>query len=212
MTPAAPRLNRVALSVVGATFVVGVIVGLVIPRAAPIEEVGDVSPSVAGRASPQPTAGRTAAPPSSSSLTPRLVGIDNAYRAIPIRGLPFEDFEATKLGGFHVMEPAPHCGTRMGSRYWYNYVSATPGRITVDTFGSGYDTVIEVFTGSLTGDPLSAGWETLHAFACNDDVNAAGESQVTFDALAGTSYMRRPPRKVEPTDAVVLVFHAAPAQ
>jgi hypothetical protein len=69
---------------------------------------------------------------------------------------------------------------------WYKYTAATKGIIEADTIGSdagtpgGYDTYIAVWTGtSLTN---------LTFVACDDDVTASKDAQVTFRAKAGVTY------------------------
>jgi len=69
-----------------------------------------------------------------------------------------------------------------GSRsVWYQWQSPSTGSVTITTAGSGYDTVLGVYTGSSVGalTPLGKG----------DDVSASDKtSSVTFSAVAGTIY------------------------
>src|SRR5262245_39624001 len=67
---------------------------------------------------------------------------------------------------------------------WYRYTPPSNGWLTVNTFGSGYDTVLEIFTG-----PASPSFATLTSVGCNDD--AAGgvrESEVTLPVTGGSNY------------------------
>src|SRR5262245_23735469 len=47
---------------------------------------------------------------------------------------------------------------------WYKYTPASNGFLSIDTFTSNYDTVLEVFTG-----PASPTFAALISIACNDD-------------------------------------------
>jgi hypothetical protein len=70
----------------------------------------------------------------------------------------------------------------MGSDIWYNYNSDFTGDLTIDTFGSGYDTVIALYDGCNcpVGIPL----------ACNDDCPSSGNLQscITVPVVAGNCY------------------------
>ncbi len=61
---------------------------------------------------------------------------------------------------------------------WYRLVAPASGRITLDSFSSGYDTVIGVFSGEC-GD--------LQPVQCNDDTNGFA-SETTIPVSAGESY------------------------
>ena len=83
------------------------------------------------------------------------------------------NFFATKQPG----EPA-HAGNAGGASVWYLWTPGANGRVRISTAGSGFDTLLAVYTGSsLT---------TLTPLAANDD--AAGgttTSTVTFDVNGG---------------------------
>jgi hypothetical protein len=64
---------------------------------------------------------------------------------------------------------------------WYKYDAAASGWLTLNTIGSGYDTVLEVFSG-LPSPTTSAG--------CNDDAASGTRvSEVTIPVTAGTYYI-----------------------
>jgi hypothetical protein len=70
-----------------------------------------------------------------------------------------------------------------GSRsVWYQWQSPASSTVTVTTAGSGFDTVLAVYTGSSVG--------SLSSLGKNDDVIPGNDrtSIVTFPALAGTTY------------------------
>jgi hypothetical protein len=66
---------------------------------------------------------------------------------------------------------------------WYKYAPAASGFLSIDTFTSNYDTVLEVFTG-----PASPTFATLTSIACNDDSGSTTQSALTFQATTGTNY------------------------
>jgi subtilisin family serine protease len=76
-------------------------------------------------------------------------------------------------------EPAP-CGS-IGSTVWFTWTPSASGTATFETVGSGYDTVLAVYTGSsLTG---------LTSHGCNDDIASGNlQSRVSFSVTAGTTY------------------------
>lgn len=70
------------------------------------------------------------------------------------------------------------CVEGRSATVWYRFVAPSAGTLTVDTFGSNYDTVLAVFTGergALTGQ------------ACNDDFSGV-QSQVMLGVAEGQTY------------------------
>ncbi len=63
---------------------------------------------------------------------------------------------------------------------WYSYTPSTDLRIEANTFGSSYDTVLSVYTGSRGALSMLYG-------ACNDDYEGL-QSYLHFDAVGGTTY------------------------
>src|SRR6266487_609356 len=74
--------------------------------------------------------------------------------------------DAGEIGGGPAGAPCnfPLLPTDNTHSVWYRYAPASNGWLTIDTFGSNYDTVLEVFTG-----PASPTFATLSSIACNDD-------------------------------------------
>ncbi len=68
---------------------------------------------------------------------------------------------------------------------WYAYTPALSGWLDVDTFGSDYDTVLEVFTS--TANPPTA-FTQLTSLACNDDSGGGSTSALNLAVTAGTTY------------------------
>ncbi len=86
------------------------------------------------------------------------------------------NINATKQSG----EPN-HAGNTGGSSIWYRWTPAIGGQVTFNTLGSTFDTLLAVYTGSSLG--------SLSVVATNDDISLNYlQSQVTFSALAGTTY------------------------
>lgn len=79
-----------------------------------------------------------------------------------------------------------HCGLEGGATYWYRYTAAAAGELWFDTYGSGFDTVLAVYT----FNPPLTGYAGLIPVACSDDEPfAEGRSRVTFPAVAGRDYL-----------------------
>lgn len=79
-----------------------------------------------------------------------------------------------------------HCGVPGGVSEWYAILAEANGRLTIDTIGSSFDTVIAVYT-----DPDDLGtFGGLVPVACNNDVSfpAILQSSTSFACTAGTIY------------------------
>jgi hypothetical protein len=101
--------------------------------------------------------------------------------ALPIGSLPFVHTQATTGATTEVGEPAG-CATdggTTGATVWFRYTSPVAQTLTADTFGSDFDTVLGVYSGTEVGG--------LTEVACNDDADGLA-SQVTFPVTAGTTY------------------------
>jgi hypothetical protein len=86
------------------------------------------------------------------------------------------NINATKQSG----EPN-HAGNTGGSSIWYRWTPVNGGQVTFNTLGSTFDTLLAVYTGSSVG--------SLSVVATNDDLSVNFvQSQVTFTAVAGTTY------------------------
>ncbi|HUT37086.1 MAG TPA: choice-of-anchor D domain-containing protein, partial [Planctomycetota bacterium] len=73
-----------------------------------------------------------------------------------------------------------HAGNAGGRSVWWRWTAPSSGEATINTFGSGFDTLLAVYTGSSVG--------ALTLVASNDDSGGDVRSQVTFIAVAGTTY------------------------
>ncbi len=80
-----------------------------------------------------------------------------------------------------------HAGNAGGRSLWWQWTAPTSVRVTINTFGSDFDTLLAVYTGTSVGG--------LTAVASNNDMGLSGpglpppvESRVIFDAVAGRVY------------------------
>ena len=76
-------------------------------------------------------------------------------------------------------EPA-HAGDAGGRSVWFAWTPGASGDVTMDTAGSGFDTLLAVYTGSAVGG--------LAPVAASDDADGLRTSHVRFHAQAGTTY------------------------
>jgi hypothetical protein len=88
---------------------------------------------------------------------------------------PGSNVGATKEAG----EPN-HAGNSGGKSVWWKWTAPSNGQMTIDTFGSSFNTLLAVYTGNSVGD--------LNSIASNDDSGGGAQSQVTFPAVSGTTY------------------------
>ncbi|HEY3323061.1 MAG TPA: PKD domain-containing protein [Planctomycetota bacterium] len=82
---------------------------------------------------------------------------------------------ATKESG----EPN-HGGSAGGASVWWSWTAPASGTVTISTAGSNFDTLLGVYTGTSVS--------ALTKIAGNDDFGSLYTSQVTFSAVAGTTY------------------------
>jgi len=107
----------------------------------------------------------------------QTVANDFCSGAIPISSSTYTNTQstvpATSLG-----DPVPSCIPGFGNGVWYKYSQQASGSISVDSFGSDFDTGLAAYTGSCG---------SLIEMACNDD--AGGQtSQITFPVTGGVTY------------------------
>ena len=74
-------------------------------------------------------------------------------------------------------------GTGGGATVWYRYDAPGSGSLTVDTFGSSFDTVLTAYSGStLSG---------LSRIVFNDDASSTLQSSINFNVTSGGTYYLR---------------------
>ena len=110
-------------------------------------------------------------PPANNELTGAVRTVDR----------PYSDTRdvATASRGFS--DPTPSCGNASTqASVWYKTTPATSDSVTIDTFGSTYNTVLSIWR-------KSGG--VLTEVACNDVAsNSSNQAQVEFSPTAGTTY------------------------
>ena len=85
---------------------------------------------------------------------------DNFSAAIVLRAATGSYFGANQEATKETGEPL-HAGNAGGASVWYRWVAPSTGVATFDTFGSGFDTVLAVYTGPSV--------DALTPVASNDD-------------------------------------------
>ena len=101
--------------------------------------------------------------------------------ATTLEGLPTGRTGDTNAGASDEPGEPSHAGQRPSASVWYSWTAPATQPVTVSTAGSGFDTLLGVYTG---GTP-----DSLSPVAANDDSPpGAGVSEVTFEAVAGTTY------------------------
>ena len=103
---------------------------------------------------------------------------DNCANAIQINVPSFNTTVNTAGASNEAGEPST-CGG-IANTVWYKMGPfATAQTVELDTFGSNFDTVLEITTGAC-GSQV--------AVACNDDSNGTVQSQLVFQAAPGVVY------------------------
>jgi len=103
---------------------------------------------------------------------------DSCSSATAIVSTPFSDTISTVLATTGP-EDVSFCGCSPNSNsVWYNFTPSASGTATVDTIGSNYDTVLDIFVGTCASEGV---------VACNDDYSGV-QSKVTFTVCAGKTY------------------------
>jgi len=104
---------------------------------------------------------------------------DNFAQAETISGIAGEITGRNTVAGKEGGEPN-HAGNPGGVSVWYQWVAPTSGKVTFNTFGSDFNTLLGVYSGAAVN--------TLTAVSSNDDVGGLTQSRVTFNAVEGTVY------------------------
>jgi putative Ig domain-containing protein len=101
---------------------------------------------------------------------------DELEGATHVSGVPFTLTEDTV--GATVAPDDPFCSGRSAT-VWFAFTAPASMRYEADTFGSGYDTTLSVYTGSRG---------FLWQLGCNDNADGTLQSRVRFNATAGQTY------------------------
>jgi len=116
---------------------------------------------------------------------------DNCADEIDVTDMncPFTDAQDTTDATNEPNEPETTCGDAavptQSNSVWYGFTSTSPDPVgvAVNTFGSNYDTVVQVYESTGPGD-----CDTLVPCACDDDGNPDGTSFALFVAQPGVLY------------------------
>jgi len=103
---------------------------------------------------------------------------DNFADASTIPDLPYNAVQSTTGATLEPFEPNFACAPVVSS-VWYAFTPAADVRVDADTFGSDYDTVLAVFTGTGLGDLQSVG--------CNDQAGG-NQSRLVLNLTGGRTY------------------------
>ena len=113
-----------------------------------------------------------------SSIAVLTVGAnDFCSGAIVISGNAYTNLENT-AAATSAGDPLPYCAAQFGKGIWYVFTPPRNGTLVLDTRGSGFDTVLEIFTGSCGG---------LNPVNCDDDSGGSQISAMTNSVAAGTA-------------------------
>jgi hypothetical protein len=114
-----------------------------------------------------------------ANVTVARPGNDNFASAYAITGAQGTTNGTNVRATKEVGEPN-HAGNAGGASVWYNWTAPSSGSVTLDTIGSGFSTLLAVYTGASVSGLTSVG---------SDNGSAGnGASRVTFTASSGTTY------------------------
>lgn len=158
MPPATPAAMRAAL-LNGAT-----------PQGNPVSEKIGPLPTVAGTLAALGVSGACPAPPAN----------DNFANAITISGATGTTTGSNLTATHETGEPAHYAGTTGTRSIWWRWTAPATGQATVDTSGSGIDTVLAIYAGASVS--------ALTQIVSNDDTGGTKQSRVGFHAVSGATY------------------------
>lgn len=103
---------------------------------------------------------------------------DDFAQPVEVAPLPFNHIMDTTDATIAADDPVLCIVSRGDATVWYRLIAPSTGTLTVNTFGSAYDTVLAVFSGTRGA---------LTLLACNDDYTSF-QSQVMLSVTAGETY------------------------
>ncbi|NES64368.1 MAG: hypothetical protein F6K24_03385, partial [Okeania sp. SIO2D1] len=115
-------------------------------------------------------------------LDPESPGVenDNFQNSNPISGISSTVNGTNNNATSEQGEPASVSEAGENNSVWWSWTAPTSGQVTVDTFGSNFDTVLAAYTGDFVSD--------LTEIASNDGSALTLLSEIVFDAVEGTTY------------------------
>ena len=107
---------------------------------------------------------------------------DDLENATEIPGSMSGSVVGTNINATVVSDEPLYLNWDAGATVWWKWTASEDGEVQFNTFGSDFDTIMGVYTGSAV--------DALTLVAENDDASGASarQSQVTFFATAGTTY------------------------
>jgi hypothetical protein len=100
---------------------------------------------------------------------------DDVNNAKVVTSVPYKDTESTVYASPAGNEPTTSCSSAgYGHSVWYQFTPAFSQSVNIDTFGSGYDTVLAVYSGNIA---------TLAQVVCNDDASGQTRQSAVKAAL-----------------------------
>ena len=107
---------------------------------------------------------------------------DDFANAITLTGSSLQTTGTSAGAGRQTGEPtiSTNSTRTTGHTVWWTWTAPADGVMSVDTFGSNFDTLLGVYTGNDV--------TTLNTVAMNDNSGAGATSKVMFQATAGTTY------------------------
>ncbi|HHY58403.1 MAG TPA: S8 family serine peptidase [Chloroflexi bacterium] len=132
---------------------------------------------------PTPTPTPTGTPPTATptftpTATPAPPANDDYDQPHIITGTLFTDVRNTQHATVASDDPVLCTGGQGGATVWYRFTAPATGVLVADTFGSNYDTVLAIFSGTRGA---------LTRLACNDDYDSL-LSFVSVNVSAGSTY------------------------
>ena len=131
---------------------------------------------------------------------------DNFASATVVSGATFST-SGTTVGATRETGEPVHAGITGSASVWYSWVAPASVNVTMTTFGSGFDTIVGVYTGASVS--------TLTTITSNDDnlsfsLSGVSTSQVSFFATMGTTYFIAIDGKATATGTFTLALPAVP--
>ncbi len=120
-------------------------------------------------------------------------------------GLPSRNFFASNRFATKQADEPDHAGNAGGASVWFKWTAPVSAEVSLDTCGSGFDTLLGVYTGAAV--------DALTPVAVNDDAGGkcSPRSRVSFAAIANTTYRIAVDGKAGAQGAIRLNVDASPA-
>src|SRR6185369_13342714 len=106
-------------------------------------------------------------------------GNDDFADRIAVSG-PTNSLSGNSLGASKEAGEPAHAGFPGGKSVWWSWTAPAGGNVLVTTFGSSFDTLLAVYTGSSVS--------SLTPITSNDQASGGNQSAVVFSAIFGTTY------------------------